>query len=68
MQKHLGYGFCRNESEKNLFAAGPFKRTDCSLVSDGAVAMVIVEAETAREMPRGVTFRAVAHSNDFLPD
>ena len=29
------------ESEKNPFVAGPLKRTDCSLVSDGAAALVI---------------------------
>jgi acetyl-CoA C-acetyltransferase len=35
MQKDLGFTFCRTESEKNPFVAGPLKRTDCSLVSDG---------------------------------
>ncbi len=32
MRKDVGYDFCRTESEKNPFVAGPFKRTDCSLV------------------------------------
>jgi len=36
MRKDYGYEFCRSESEKNPFVAGPLKRTDCSLVSDGA--------------------------------
>ena len=36
MRKDLGYEFCRTESEKNPFVAGPLKRTDCSLVSDGS--------------------------------
>src|ERR1019366_8341599 len=36
MRKDLGYEFCRTESEKNPFVAGPLKRTDCSLVSYGA--------------------------------
>src|SRR4029077_1979893 len=40
MRKDLGYDFCRTESEKNPFVAGPLKRTDCSLVSDGAAAVV----------------------------
>ena len=31
MRKDLGYEFCRTESEKNPFVAGPLKRTDCSL-------------------------------------
>ena len=47
--------------------AGPLKRTDCSLVSDGAAALVIADPETAESMPRAVAFRAAAHANDFLP-
>ena len=39
MRKDLGFEFCRNASEKNPFVAGPLKRTDCSLVSDGAAAL-----------------------------
>ena len=41
MRKDFGYEFCRTESEKNPFVAGPLKRTDCSLVSDGAAALVL---------------------------
>ncbi|MGV6871928.1 acetyl-CoA acetyltransferase [Pseudochelatococcus sp. B33] len=67
MQKDLGYEFCRTESDKNPFVAGPLKRTDCSLVSDGAAAMVITDADTATEMQRAVAFRAMAQCNDFLP-
>ncbi len=40
MQKDFGYEFCRTESDKNPYVAGPLKRTDCSLVSDGAAAIV----------------------------
>ncbi|MBX3401740.1 MAG: hypothetical protein KF873_23675, partial [Gemmataceae bacterium] len=47
MRKDFGYEFCRNESEKNPFVAGPLKRTDCSLVSDGAAAIVLTDVETA---------------------
>ena len=67
MRKDLGYEFCRKESEKNPFVAGPLKRTDCSLVSDGAAALVIADVETALRMPRAVVFRARAHAQDFLP-
>ncbi|MFN5717674.1 MAG: beta-ketoacyl synthase N-terminal-like domain-containing protein, partial [Bradyrhizobium sp.] len=38
MRKDFGFDFCRNESEKNPYVARPLKRTDCSLVSDGAAA------------------------------
>ena len=67
LRKDLGVEFCRRESEKNPFVAGPLKRTDCSPVSDGAAALVLTDAETAREFSRAVRFRAQAHVQDFLP-
>ncbi|KPH79888.1 acetyl-CoA acetyltransferase [Bosea vaviloviae] len=67
MRKDLGYAFCREESEKNPYVAGPLKRTDCSLVSDGAAAIVLADEETALTMRRAVGFRGMAHVQDFLP-
>ena len=67
MRKDFGYDFCRNESDKNPFVAGPLKRTDCSLVSDGAAALVLADATTALSMRRAVAFRANEHVQDFLP-
>jgi len=67
LRKDLGFDFCRQESEKNPFVAGPLKRTDCSLVSDGAAAVVLADMSTALSMRRAVAFRANAHVQDFLP-
>jgi len=67
MRKDFGYDFCRNESEKNPYVAGPLKRTDCSLVSDGAAAIVLTDVDTALRMPRAVVFRGTSHVQDFLP-
>lgn len=67
MQKDLGFDFCRTESEKNPFVAGPLKRTDCSLVSDGAAALVLASTDAAKTAPRTIAFRAAAHAQDFLP-
>src|SRR6266568_1094528 len=67
IQKDLGYEFCRNVSDKNPFVAGPLKRTDCSLVSDGAAAIVLTDVETALQMNKAVAFRAAQHVQDFLP-
>ncbi len=67
MRKDLGYEFCRAESEKNPYVAGPLKRTDCSLVSDGAAAVVLADIETALKMDKAVVFRAAEHVQDFLP-
>jgi len=67
MQKDFGFEFCRNESEKNPYVAGPLKRTDCSLVSDGAAALVLTDMQTALQMDKAVAFRAAQHAQDFLP-
>ena len=67
MRKDVGFAFCRNESDKNPVVAGPLKRTDCSLVSDGAAAVVVADVETALSMDKAVAMRARAHVNDYLP-
>jgi acetyl-CoA C-acetyltransferase len=67
IQKDLGYEFCREASDKNPFVAGPLKRTDCSLVSDGAAALVLADVDIALAMPKAVVFRGREQVNDFLP-
>ena len=58
IRKDFGYEFCRTESEKNPRVAGPLKRTDCSLVSDGAAAVVLADVETALKLKKAIVFRA----------
>ncbi len=67
LRKDLGFDFCRTVSDKNPIVAGPLKRTDCSLVSDGAAALVLADVETALAMPKAVAFRSHAQVSDFLP-
>src|SRR5450432_3057776 len=67
MRKDLVFDSARTESEKNPFVAGPLKRTDCSLVSDGAAAVVLADVETALKLKKAVAFRAAEHVQDFLP-
>ncbi len=67
IQKDLGYEFCRTVGDKNPLVAGPLRRTDCSLVSDGAAALVLTDVETALGAKKAVVFRAAEHVNDFLP-
>jgi len=67
MRRDLGYDFCRTESAKNPMVAGPLKRTDCSLVSDGAAALVLADADTAAALAKSVRVRAAVQVNDFLP-
>lgn len=67
MQSDLGFDFCRNESDKNPIVAGPLKRTDCSMISDGAAAVVLTDEETAKTHDKAIAIRARAQANDFLP-
>jgi acetyl-CoA C-acetyltransferase len=67
LRKDLGFDFCRTESDRNPFVAGPLKRTDCSLVSDGAAAIVLADVETALRLDKAIAFRAAQHVQDFLP-
>ena len=67
MRRDLGFDFCRNASDKNPHVAGPLKRTDCSLVSDGAAALVLADGETARGLAKSIRFRATANVSDYLP-
>ena len=67
IRKDLGYDFCRTVSDKNPIVAGPLRRTDCSLVSDGCAALVLTDVDTALAAKKAVVFRAAEHVNDFLP-
>ncbi|WP_105430730.1 acetyl-CoA acetyltransferase [Neorhizobium sp. T6_25] len=66
MQKDFGFDFCNTVSDKNPYVAAPLRRTDCSLVSDGAAALVIAAPEVAAGMKRAVAFKAHNHVNDIL--
>ena len=67
MQKNLGFDFCNSVSEKNPYVAEPLRRTDCSMVSDGAAALIIQDIDLALSAKRAIAFRARRHVNDILP-
>ena len=67
MQKNLGFEFCNSISEKNPYVAEPLRRTDCSMVSDGAAALIIQEFDLSLSAKRAIAFRARRHVNDILP-
>jgi len=67
MRRDLGYDFCRTPSDKNPFVAGPLKRSDCSLVSDGAAALVLSAEPLSGAAVPAVRWRARAHVNEYLP-
>jgi acetyl-CoA C-acetyltransferase len=67
VRKDLGFEFCNTVSDKNPLIADPLRKTDCSLVSDGAAAVVLADEKTSRSLARAVRFRARAQVNDWLP-
>ena len=67
LHKPLALDFCLTPSERNPEVASPLKVTDCSLISDGAAALVIARADMLRDFANGVRFRAAEQVNDLLP-
>jgi acetyl-CoA C-acetyltransferase len=67
LQKDLGYEFCRRITAENPLVAPPLRRTDCSMVSDGAAAIVFAAPGLAESNDREIRIRATAHVNDALP-
>jgi acetyl-CoA C-acetyltransferase len=66
MRRDLGVEFCATASEKNPVVAGRLLRTDCSMVSDGAAAVVVTDDDVAKTARRAVRIRGRAHVNDHL--
>ena len=67
MRRDFGFDFCRTPSDKNPFVSGPLKRSDCSLVSDGAAALVLSTEPLAGAKVPAVRWRSRTQVNDFLP-
>lgn len=67
LRKPLELEFCRQASDKNPMISDPLKKTDCSLVSDGAAAIVLTRADRRGDFRRAVGFKARVQVNDLLP-
>jgi acetyl-CoA C-acetyltransferase len=62
---HLEYAM--HTSDKNPMIAPPLKLSDCSLISDGAAAIVIAHRSVLSRFDRAVGFRAAEMVSDLLP-
>lgn len=67
MRKDLGFDFCATPSDRNPVVAGPLLRTDCSMVSDGAAALVVSSADVARTARRSVRVAGRGQASEPLP-
>ena len=67
MRRDFGFDFCRHPSDKNPFVAGPLKRSDCSLVSDGAAALIVSREPVAGARVSAVRWKSRTQVNEYLP-
>lgn len=67
MHRVMDFEHCNNVSKTNPYVAQALRLTDCSLISDGAAAIVLASSRRARQFRREVLIRSVAQVNDFLP-
>jgi len=67
MRREVSLDFCSQVSDKNPLIAPPLRLTDCSLITDGAAAIVLAADDCAGAFRNRVRFRAAEHVSDFLP-
>jgi acetyl-CoA C-acetyltransferase len=67
MHKVMSFDHCNTVSESNPVIAAPLRLSDCSLITDGAAAIILASANRARQFRREVLIRGVSQVNDFLP-
>src|SRR5690606_5491974 len=58
MHRALSVEACNTVSDKNPMIAPPLRLSDCSLITDGAAAVVLVSAARAKQFQKEVAIRA----------
>jgi len=67
MRRRVDVNFCNTVLDKNPLIAPPLRLTDCSLITDGAAAVVLTDAAHAARFPREVRILGASQANDALP-
>lgn len=67
MHKEMSFEHCNTVSDSNPLIAAPLRLSDCSLITDGAAAIVLASARRARQFRRDVLIRGTSQVNDVLP-
>ncbi len=67
MQKEFTFEEASEVTNRNPEIAPPLRLTDCSLVTDGAAAVVLTTTEAAAGFDRAAQIRAAVHVSDLLP-
>jgi acetyl-CoA C-acetyltransferase len=67
MHKEMSFEHCNTVSDSNPLIAAPLRLSDCSLITDGAAAIVLASARRARQFRREVLIRGTSQVNDVLP-
>jgi len=67
MQREVTFDYCNEISDKNPMIADPLRLTDCSLITDGAAAIVLTADENTSSFKHSVRFRSAEHVSDYLP-
>lgn len=67
LQRPMTFEFCSTVSEKNPLIADPLRLTDCSLISDGAAAIVISRSDLAKDFKHRVDIASFVAVSDFMP-
>lgn len=68
MHRPLTFEQCSQISDKNPMIAPPLRLSDCSLITDGAAALVLSNADgIANSASRRVRIAAAEHVSDYLP-
>lgn len=67
LRKPLDVDFCNTVSDKNPMIAPPLRMSDCSLISDGAAALIMVSEDMTDDFENAVAFRSAVQVSDYLP-